>query len=55
MSTLLFRDSTLKNNSKLILLAPDKQRVDSNGEPIEDEEEDESDEGMQSEGGEDEQ
>lgn len=54
MSTLLFRDSTLKNNSKLILLAPDKQRVDSNGEPIEDDEE-ESDEGMQSEGGEDEQ
>ena len=54
LSTLLFRDSTLKNNSKLILLAPDKQRVDSNGEPIEDDEE-ESDEGMQSEGGEDEQ
>ena len=53
MSTILFRDSSLKNNSKLILLAPDKQRVDSNGEPIEDDEESEED--MHSEGGEDEQ
>ena len=52
LSTLLFRDSSLKNNSKLILLAPDKQQVNSDGEPVEDD--DDSDEEMESEGGEDE-
>ena len=51
LSTLLFRDSTLKNNSKLVLLAPDKQQVNSDGEV---EDEDDSDEEMESEGGEDE-
>lgn len=59
LATTLFRDSGLKNNSKLVLREPVKQRLDDNGEPIEESEEDEVDgeEGedeMMEEGGEEE-
>lgn len=54
----MFRDSGLKNNSKLVLREPAKKKVDDNGEPIEDSEEEvEGEEGedeMMEEGGEDE-
>lgn len=50
MATTLFRDSQLKNGSKLVLREPVKQRLNEDGEPIEEDEEDEDD----AEGGEDE-
>lgn len=53
LGTILFRDSSLKNNSKLVLLEPVKVRLDEDGEPImEDSEGDEEMDG--GEGGEDE-
>lgn len=50
MSTILFRDSYLKNGSKLILVEPVKVRYDEDGEPILSDDED----GDDAEGGEDE-
>lgn len=50
LGTILFRDSTLKNNSKLVLLEPVKVRLGPDGEPIVDESEDD----IEGEGGEDE-
>lgn len=58
LSTLLFRDSTLVNNSKLVLLEPVKVRLGPDGEPIlEDSDEDMEggEDEMVEEGGEDEQ
>lgn len=52
LSTLLFQDSTLKNNSKLVLLEPVKVRLGPDGEPILEDED--SDEVLEGEGGEDE-
>lgn len=53
MSTILFRDSYLKNGSKLILVEPVKVRYDEDGEPILSDDED-GDDGDDAEGGEDE-
>ena len=58
LSTLLFRDSTLKNNAKLVLLEPVKVRLGPDGEPILESDEEMGEGGedeMVEEGGEDEQ
>ena len=58
MATILFRDSYLKNGSKLVLCEPVKVKYDEDGEPILSEDEDEDAEGgedeQMEEGGEDE-
>lgn len=57
LSTTLFRDSQLKNGSKLVLREPVKKKLDADGEPMESEEEEDEEEGeaeMLEEGGEDE-
>lgn len=57
LGSTLFRDSQLKNGSKLVLREPVKKKIDADGEPMESEEEDEGEEGeaeMLEEGGEDE-
>jgi len=58
ISNTLFRDSNLKNNSKLVLREPPKVKLDEDGNPIEesDEEldEEEGEDEMMEEGGEDE-
>ncbi len=45
MATILFRDSYLKNNSKLVLCEPVKVKYDEDGEPILSEEDDDAEEG----------
>ena len=58
MNTILFRDSYLKNGSKLVLCEPVKVKYDEDGEPILSDDEDADAEGgedeMMEEGGEDE-
>ena len=57
LSTTLFRDSQLKNGSKLVLREPPKQLLDADGNPVEESDEDAEEEGedeMIEEGGEDE-
>ena len=51
LSTTLFKDSQLKNGSKLILREPTKVRLNEDGEPIEESEDEDDDD---AEGGEDE-
>ena len=43
LSTTLFRDSQLKNNSKIVLREPVRQKLGPDGEPIEDSEEEDED------------
>ncbi len=58
MATILFRDSYLKNNSKLVLCEPVKVKYDDDGEPIlsedEDDDAEEGEDEQMEEGGEDE-